>query len=726
MEGGTPSILVNIEGVTRSLIVDTGSSVSILQPRVSSSEVKVTSLKPYGVTGKALDIKGRQSVSFELGGREYNHTFLVCALPTEAAGLLGRDFLEEACIVIDFECGKMSFTDISKAPRVHSDTTDEHAVLTVFVQGKEGHSPQPKEKAARQTDEQLQASPRRETTEPQNKIWFVKARENITLPPRCSQIVAGKLEIEKEQSPPSLVCVERAQIPVEGIFPARALTRVATSARPTFQVTSQRSQAVSSFTNGAYVMLANFTNEELTVPKATILGVAEELSESIVDKINKQTECKADSPTKPPRIKRNEALYNKLLQGKLDHLTREDRQHIEPILRKYAHVFHDEDTNDFKATHVTEHQIHVGDAKPIRKPPYRTPSALRQEMQDQIQKMLAKGVIRESNSPWAAPALLVPKRSLDGKPKFRFCVDFRGLNSVTKFDPYPLPNFTDATATLHGSKYFSVLDCYSGFWQVNIKEEHEELTGFSVPSGHYEFNRLPFGLSNSPTNFQRLMDTVLRNLVGIECSIFVDDILIYSNSAEEHARRLENVFRRFEEANLQLHPGKCTFAQSQVQYLGYILSENGISPSPEKVKAVRNYPTPKNVREVRAFLGLASFYRRLVPDFAHIAKALTILTRNDQKFTWGQEQQEAFETLKDRLCTAPVLSYPNFESPFILATDASGTGIGAILSQVQNGAERVIGYASRQKKTERNRPYQLRNQNFWLWFGPQSTSAHTS
>ena len=260
---------------------------------------------------------------------------------------------------------------------------------------------------------------------------------------------------------------------------------------------------------------------------------------------------------------------------------------------------------------------------------------------------------------------------------------------------------------------------------MNIREGHKELTGFSVPSGHYEFNRLPFGLSNSPTNFQRLMDTVLWNLIGIECSIFVDDILIYSNSAEKHARRLENVFWRFEEANLQLHPGKCAFAQSQVQYLGYILSENGISPSPEKVKAVQNYPTPKNVRDVRAFLGLASFYRRLVPDFAHIAKVLTVLTRQDQTFTWGQKQQEAFETLKDRFCTAPVLSYPDFKLPSILATDASGTRIGAILLQVQNGAEWVIGYASRQKKNQK-RYFHPRNPNYWLLFGQPSNFAHTS
>jgi hypothetical protein len=180
----------------------------------------------------------------------------------------------------------------------------------------------------------------------------------------------------------------------------------------------------------------------------------------------------------------------------------------------------------------------------------------------------------------------------------------------------------------------------------------------------------------------------------------VDDLVLYSNTAEEHARRLEHILQRFDQAKLQLHPGKCAFAQPEVQNLGYVLSEKGISASPDKVKAVRNYPKPKNVKDVRAFLGLASFYRRLVPDFAQIAKSLTLLTRKNQEFTWGPKQQEAFETLKDRLCTTPVLAYPNFSLPFILTTDASKMAVGAILSQVQDGIERPISYASRQKNRQ--------------------------
>jgi len=288
-------------------------------------------------------------------------------------------------------------------------------------------------------------------------------------------------------------------------------------------------------------------------------------------------------------------------------------------------VFHDEDTSDFKCTDVMEHQILVGDAPPIRRPP----NALRHEMKAQVENMLDEGIIRASNSPWSAPAILDPKKTADGKQKYRFCVDFRALNAAAKFDPYPLPVFEETASTLFGSRYFSVLHCYSGFRQVPIKEKHTERTGFTVPQRHYEFNRLPFGLSNSPSNFQRLMDIVLKSLVGTEYWVFIDDVIVLSKSAEEHALRLENVLRRFDEVTLQLHPGKCVFAQPKVQYLGFVLSENGVSASTDKVKAVWEYPTPTNVREVRAFLGLASFYRRLVPNFAQIAKPLTTLTRKD-------------------------------------------------------------------------------------------------
>jgi hypothetical protein len=217
-------------------------------------------------------------------------------------------------------------------------------------------------------------------------------------------------------------------------------------------------------------------------------------------------------------------------------------------------------------------------------------------MEDQVHNMLKKGVIEESSSPWSSPVILVPKKSLDETPKYRFCVDFRALNAVTQFDTYSLPLFEETVSTLHWSKYFSVIDCYSGFWQIKIAEEDKMKTAFSKPPGRYHFHRLPYVLSNSPASFQRLMDVVLRDLTGTECWIFLDNLIVFADTIEEHASRLEHVLQRFEKANLQLEPAKCVFAQPQVQYLGYVVSRDGIIASPDKVKAVRQYPIPKNVR----------------------------------------------------------------------------------------------------------------------------------
>jgi len=208
-------------------------------------------------------------------------------------------------------------------------------------------------------------------------------------------------------------------------------------------------------------------------------------------------------------------------------------------------------------------------------------------MKNQIDNMLFKGAIRESHSLWSAPAILVHKLRLDGQPNYRFCVDFRALNVVIKFDPYPLPEFEEATSKLYGSRYFSILDYCIGFWQINIKEERNERTVFTVPFVQNWFNRLPFGQSNSPANFRRLMDIVLKILVGEECYVLADYVIVSSKAAGENASRLENVLARFEKSNLQLHPRKCVIAQPQVHYLVYVVSRNGVSASAVRWKLLK-------------------------------------------------------------------------------------------------------------------------------------------
>jgi hypothetical protein len=281
-------------------------------------------------------------------------------------------------------------------------------------------------------------------------------------------------------------------------------------------------------------------------------------------------------------------------------------------------------------------------------------------------------------------------------------VDFRALNTITRVDAYPLPVFEETMSTLHGSKYFTTLDAYSGYWQIRVAE-YKPKTAFSTPGCHFQFTRLPYGLAAGPACFQRLMDVVLKELRGTECWTHMDDVILFSKTIEEHAQRLEHVLQKFEMANLQLQPSKCVFAQSQFQYLGYTVSEEGLTASPDKTSAIRHYTAPKSMKDVRSFLGLASFYRRLVPNFAYMAKPLTELIKKDVAFIWGERQQKAFEKLKEVLCSDTVLAYPDFSKQFVLTTDASKIAVAAILSQVQNGVERSISYGSRQlNQTERN------------------------
>ena len=279
---------------------------------------------------------------------------------------------------------------------------------------------------------------------------------------------------------------------------------------------------------------------------------------------------------------------------------------------------------------------------------------------------------------------------------WRFCIDYRKLNAVTHQDTYPFPRIDETLDSLSGSTYFTTLDLAAGYWQVGIEECDKEKTAFSTRRGHYEFNVMPFGLTNAPATFQRLMECVLAGLTGEQCLIYLDDIIVFSSTFEEHLQRPANVFIALRKAGLKLKPSKCFFAQKEVHYLGHVVSAAGVSPDPAKVEVVSSYPVPTNVKELRQFLGLANYYRRFVPDFSKIAKPLHKLLRKGNTYSWYTACQEAFTELKYRLTTPPILAYPDFKLPFLLYTDASDFALGAVLSQVQDGKERVICYWSRQ------------------------------
>ena len=372
-------------------------------------------------------------------------------------------------------------------------------------------------------------------------------------------------------------------------------------------------------------------------------------------------------------------------------LSDKDKEVLLELLLEYADIFAVSD-EELSHTERLKHSIYTGDSAPVRQPVRRVPPHRRQEVHDLLQDMLKRKIIQPSSSPWASPIVLV--RKSDGST--RFCVDFRKLNDITRKDTYPLPHIEDTLATLAGSKIFSTLDLLSGYWQVGMANEDQEKTAFGTTEGLFEFRVMPFGLCNAPATFQRLMDLVLAGLLWSHCLVYVDDVIVLGKDFSDHISNLNAVFQRLREANLRLKPSKCSFLQRKVCYLGHIVSSEGISTDPAKTDKVRNWPCPTNVKEVQQFLGFSNYYRKFIKNFATIAKPLYQITERKGTFKWTAACQEAFDTLRIQLSTAPMLAYPDYTRPFILDTDASDVGMGGVLSQVgEDGYERVIAFGSK-------------------------------
>lgn len=372
-------------------------------------------------------------------------------------------------------------------------------------------------------------------------------------------------------------------------------------------------------------------------------------------------------------------------------LTTTQQQQLEHLLQEYQDIIAVEDEPPGRTNLVT-HPIVTENVLPIKQRPYRLSPAEHEFVGKEIDQMMQQGIIQPSSSPWASPIVLVKKKN----GKTRFCVDYRKLNKVTKRDAYPLPRIDEILDSLGKAKWFSSLDLASGYWQVEMNEMDKEKTAFITKQGIFEFNVMPFGLTNAPATFQRLMDRIFYDIKDKYVLVYLDDINIFSNTFEEHIQHLTEVLERFRQADLKLNLEKCHFCKKELAFLGHIVSEKGIQPDPGKVEKVQNFPIPTNLTELRGFIGLASYYRRFIKDFASIVEPMHRLMRKNIPYIWNEDCQKAFEILKEKLTTAPILIYPDFTKPFVLYTDASYLGLGAILSQKDDeGNEHVVAYASR-------------------------------
>jgi hypothetical protein len=345
------------------------------------------------------------------------------------------------------------------------------------------------------------------------------------------------------------------------------------------------------------------------------------------------------------------------------------------VLAKYPEIF-DEPTQ-LPPKREIDHTISLKEGiEPVNVRPYRYAYFQKAEIEKQVQEMLNSGLIRPSTSPFSSPVLLVKKK--DGS--WRFCTDYRSLNAVTIKDRFPIPTVEDMLDELHGAAYFTKLDLRAGYHQVRVQPSYIHKTAFRTHNGHYEYLVMPFGLSNAPSTFQAIMNAIFRPHLRKFILVFFDDILIYSPTWEMHLHHVTQTLDILKQQQFYLKASKCAFGKQELEYLGHIVSHQGVKVDSNKIEAMVAWPQPANISELRGFLGLTGYYRKFVRNYGLIAWALTNLLKKGQ-FSWNAEAEEAFQTLKKAMTTTPILAMPNFNDTFIVETDASGNGIGAVLQQ---------------------------------------------
>ncbi|GJS47260.1 putative reverse transcriptase domain-containing protein [Tanacetum coccineum] len=361
-----------------------------------------------------------------------------------------------------------------------------------------------------------------------------------------------------------------------------------------------------------------------------------------------------------------------------------------PIARDFPEVF-PEDLPGLPPVRPVEFQIDlIPGAAPVARAPYRLAPSEMKELSEQLQELSDKGFIRPSSSPWGAPVLFVKKK--DGS--FRMCIDYRELNKLTVKNRYPLPRIDDLFDQLQGSSIYSKIDLRSGYHQLRVREQDIPKTAFRTRYGHYEFQVMPFGLTNAPAVFMDLMNRVCKPYLDKFVIVFIDDILIYSKDEKEHEEHLKAILELLKEEKLYAKFSKCEFWIPKVQFLGHVIDSRGIHVDPAKIESIKDWASPKTPTEIRQFLGLAGYYRRFIEGFSKIAKPMTKLTQKGIKFDWGEKEENAFQLIKQKLCSAPILALPEGSKDFVVYCDASHKGLGVVLMQ----REKVIAYASRQLK----------------------------
>lgn len=368
---------------------------------------------------------------------------------------------------------------------------------------------------------------------------------------------------------------------------------------------------------------------------------------------------------------------------KLDHLNTKEKLMMEKLINKFKQLLY-KDGDQLTNTNSVVHEIRTTTNDQINSKLYRYPPSHEEEVKRQIDEMEKQGIIRKSRSRYSSPIIVVPKKKDEsGVQKFRIVVDYRRLNQVTIDDKYPLPNIDNILDKLGKAQYFSTLDLAKGYHQILMSDKDIEKTAFITPSGLYEFLRMPFGLKGAPATFQRLMNEILREYINKICIVYLDDILIFSTTLEEHEQSLSKIFNILKKHNLKIQADKCSFLKQDTEFLGHILTKDGIKPNPDKIKVIQEIDIPKTEKQLKGFLGTTGYYRKFIKDYSKIAYPMIRYLKKGTNININDPQYiAAFENLKSLITQHPILKFPEYDKPFVVTTDASDYAIGAVLSQL--------------------------------------------
>jgi len=377
---------------------------------------------------------------------------------------------------------------------------------------------------------------------------------------------------------------------------------------------------------------------------------------------------------------------NKDVLCALQGLNNKQLSQLNTLLSDYPDVM----SNSVGCTNMVRCKLRV-EGTPIAQKPYPASPFKQALIKEQVDKLLQLGFIRSSKSEWASPVNLRKQGE-----NYRFCLDYRKLNLRTKSDPYPIPRMDTLLSKLGNSSFISKLDLRKGYWQIEMEKESIPFTAFICDQGKFEFLRMPFGLKTAPSIFQRFANELVGEARGIFADAYLDDIVVYSTSWEDHMHHIKFIMDRMRQAGVTANVEKCEFGKTHIKYLGFVITANGVSTDREKVAPIIDYPRPKSCKDVKRFLGLCGWYRHFIQNYADIISPLNILLRKSVKFKWLQVHEEAYNKLKSVITNATVLAYPDFTKTFTLRTDSSDAGLGAVLSQTGlDGNERPIAFASR-------------------------------